>query len=138
MKKKIIALLGVTALVLGLFAGCGNEAQQMTESATDVSTSAEMTTEQSTTAAETTSVAANDVNANVDDTADFITEKEATDIALKKVPGAKETDVRIHMDRDDGIDIYEGSIVYDEMEYDFEIDAKTGKVLEWESESIYD
>lgn len=52
--------------------------------------------------------------------------------------GASEKDLRIHKDVDDGKDIYEGSIVYNEREYEFEIDAVSGDVLEWDSESIYD
>jgi len=33
---------------------------------------------------------------------------------------------------------YEIKIVYNEIKYEFDIDASTGKILEWESESIYD
>ena len=57
---------------------------------------------------------------------------------LAKVKGAQESDVRIHLDEDYGRQIYEGSVIYEEMEYDFEIDASTGKILEWEAESVYD
>lgn len=136
MRKKIIALLGVTAVVLGLFSGCGNKTtQQMTEQATNVTSNTEMTTEQSTTENVTTAVKREDGTNSAND---FIGEEKVMKMVLEKVPGAKEADVRIHMDREDGVDIYEGSIVYDEMEYDFEIDAVTGKILEWESESIYD
>ena len=41
-------------------------------------------------------------------------------------------------DRDDGRTVYEGSFYYNEMEYEFEIDAATGNVTEWDVESIYD
>lgn len=68
----------------------------------------------------------------------LISEKKAGKIALKRVEGASEKDLRIHKDVDDGKDIYEGSIVYNEREYEFEIDAASGDVLEWDSESIYD
>lgn len=67
-----------------------------------------------------------------------LTEEEAIKLVLAKVPGAVESDVRLHRDRDDGRDIYEGSLVYEKMEYDFEIDANTGTILEWEKESVYD
>lgn len=63
---------------------------------------------------------------------------DAKKTALSKVKGATEKDIRIHSDYDDGRQIYEGSIVYNEMEYDFEIDSETGKILSWESESVYD
>lgn len=67
-----------------------------------------------------------------------ISEAKAKKIALKKVSGATEKDIRIHLDKDDGRVIYEGSIVYNDREYDFEIDAVNGDILEWEEESIYD
>lgn len=63
-----------------------------------------------------------------------ITEVEAKKIALAKVPDATENDIRIHLDYEDGIQVYEGSIVYGGMEYDFEIDASSGTILEWEQE----
>ncbi len=64
--------------------------------------------------------------------------EDAKKTALSKVNGATEKDIRIHYEYDDGRQIYEGSIVYNEMEYDFEIDSETGKILSWESESVYD
>lgn len=63
---------------------------------------------------------------------------EAKKTALSKVKGATEKDIRIHSEYDDGRQIYEGSIVYKDMEYDFEIDCETGNILSWESESVYD
>lgn len=63
-----------------------------------------------------------------------ISEEEAIKLALEKVPGASEKDVRIHLDHDDGKTIFEGSIVYEGVEYDFEIDADSGVILEWERE----
>ena len=41
-------------------------------------------------------------------------------------------------DRDDGRMTYELEFVSGEMEYDFEIDAESGSILEFEKESIYD
>ena len=58
--------------------------------------------------------------------------------ALSKVKGATEKDIRIHSEYDDGRQIYEGSIVYKDMEYDFEIDSETGNIISWEAESVYD
>ena len=66
-----------------------------------------------------------------------IGEAEAEEIALAKVPGA--TDVlKMKLERDDGRLKYEGTIIYNEMEYDFDIDAYSGTILEWSAESIYD
>lgn len=62
--------------------------------------------------------------------------EEATRIALDKVPGATEQDIRIDLDYDDGRQKYEGDIIYEQMEYDFEIDANTGEVIEWSEERI--
>lgn len=66
------------------------------------------------------------------------TEAEIKNIALAKVPGATTNDIRLELDRDDGKLKYEGKIIYQGMEYDFEIDAYSGAILEWESESVYD
>ena len=62
--------------------------------------------------------------------------EEATRIALDKVPGATEQDIRINLDYDDGRQKYEGDIIYEQMEYDFEIDANTGEVIEWSEERV--
>lgn len=67
-----------------------------------------------------------------------ISEADAKKIALEKVPGATESNLRIKTDYDDGIMKYEVKIVYNEIKYEFEIDAATGTILEWESESVYD
>ena len=63
-----------------------------------------------------------------------LSKEEAKKLVLKKVPKASENDIRIHLDYDDGMAVYEGSLVHDGIEYDFEIDANTGSILEWEQE----
>lgn len=65
-------------------------------------------------------------------------EDEIRAIALAKVPGATEKDIRLELDRDDGKLRYEGKIIYEGMEYDFEIDAYSGAIQEWEAESVFD
>ena len=45
---------------------------------------------------------------------------------------------KIKLDRDGGRMEYEVEIVYNAMEYDFEIDAYSGNIISWDSESIYD
>lgn len=67
-----------------------------------------------------------------------ISEEQAKKTALDKVPGAGDRDIKIHLDEDDGKAVYEGSIIYEEREYEFEIDANSGKILDWEEESVYD
>ena len=63
-----------------------------------------------------------------------ISQDEAVELALERVPGATAQDVRIELDRDDGRYKYEGEIIYNNTEYDFEIDANSGTILEWSEE----
>ena len=63
-----------------------------------------------------------------------VSRDEAMQIALERVPGAAEQDVRIELDRDDGRFKYEGDIIFEQREYDFEIDANSGEILEWSEE----
>lgn len=58
---------------------------------------------------------------------------EAKQLALDRVPGATEQNMKIELDYDDGYYKYEGEIIYNQKEYEFEIDANTGTFLEWES-----
>lgn len=67
-----------------------------------------------------------------------ISKEKAIKIVLKKVPGAVRKNVRIKLDRDNGKKVYEGSVIYKKIEYEFEIDAANGNLLEWDKESIYD
>lgn len=59
---------------------------------------------------------------------------DAMRIALERVPGATAQDTRIKLDLDDGRYKYEGEIIYNNIEYDFEIDANSGTILEWSEE----
>ena len=68
-------------------------------------------------------------NANV-----AVSRDEAVKTVLGKVSGAAEQDVRIELDCDDGRYKYEGDIIYNGIEYDFEIDADSGRILEWEED----
>ena len=63
-----------------------------------------------------------------------ISQEEAVKIVLDRVQGATENDVRISLDQDDGRQIYEGEIYYNQTEYEFELNAQTGEVLEWSEE----
>lgn len=64
-----------------------------------------------------------------------ITAEEAKELALAQVPGATSDDIReFETDTEDGATVYEGTIVYGGMEYEFEIDAYSGSFLSWESE----
>lgn len=63
-----------------------------------------------------------------------VSREEAINIALAKVSGATENDIRIELDYDDGRYKYEGDIIYERVEYDFEIDANSGEVISWGEE----
>ena len=81
----------------------------------------------------TTSQSTN-TNANVK-----ISEATAKQTALARVSGATEKDIyEWKLDYDDGRPEYEGKIIYGGTEYEFTIDANTGKIIEWDMESIYD
>jgi len=68
-----------------------------------------------------------------------ISEKEAKEIALKKLPEANESNIReFKKDYDDGKLFYEGKIVLGKTEYELEIDASNGNVVKWEKDSLYD
>ena len=68
-----------------------------------------------------------------------VTEATAKKTALAQVSGATEANIiKFKLDMDDGRWEYEGEIVYNNMEYDFTIDANTGSIIEWDVESVYD
>ena len=69
---------------------------------------------------------------------DEISPDDAVKIALEEVPGAKETDAHVREDFDDGIKQYDVTIIYEKVKHEFEIDAKSGTILERDSESVYD
>ena len=68
-----------------------------------------------------------------------ISEEEAKNVALSQVPGAEESHiVKFRTDYDDGRLEYEGTFIFEEMEYEFEIDGYSGAIRDWDAESIYD
>ena len=69
-----------------------------------------------------------------------IGKEKAEEIALEKAGlRASEADyIKIKKDYDDGRYTYEGEIYAGSYEYEFEICAETGRVLEFERDSIYD
>lgn len=67
-----------------------------------------------------------------------ISEEAAKNIALERVPGASYSNIyKFKLEFDDNRWEYEGKIIYDSYEYEFEIDANTGNILKWEVESIH-
>ena len=66
-----------------------------------------------------------------------LTAEQAKQVALAQVPGATASDIYgFEADYDDGRMQYEGTIVYNGMEYEFEIDGYSGSIRSWESERV--
>ena len=60
-----------------------------------------------------------------------ISESEAKEIALRQVPGAENADVtKCKQDFDDGRKEYDVEIIFEGYEYDFEISADNGRILD--------
>lgn len=69
----------------------------------------------------------------------IISETDAKKLVLARVPGASDTNFKkFNLDFDDGRYEYEGELVYNNIEYEFEIDAYSGNFRDWDAESIYD
>lgn len=64
----------------------------------------------------------------------LISEDEAKAIVRAKIPGAEF--VEFYLERDDGIDQYEGTAHLDGYEYEFEINAASGIIIDWDKERI--
>ncbi len=68
-----------------------------------------------------------------------ITEEQAKTTALEKVPGATAENIReFKTDRENGRMEYEGKIVYNDREYEFEINAETGEIISWDEGPVFD
>ena len=111
------------SMLLLITAGCSDaENAEFEKNETAIAAGNEVETSQE---SETAEAAANE----------DIGEAKAKSIALKKVPGAAETDI-ISFERDvEGGHIeYDGEIYYNGIEYEFEISAADGSVLSWEAD----
>ena len=123
MRKKLIIFF-MAAMVMTVGAGCSSGDDDTAQQSTTASTAAQTTASVQTTAAAQQNV---------------IGDAKAKQIALDRVSGAKESDLtKFHLETDDGRQVYEGEIRYNDKEYDFEIDAVSGDVVNWEEDSIYD
>ena len=60
-----------------------------------------------------------------------VTMEQAQALIQSKVPGAPLEDIRIWEERDDGRTYYEGELFYNNVKYEFEIDAQTGIIFDW-------
>lgn len=77
-------------------------------------------------------------NTKTSDADTALSEAEAKQAVLSRVPGASETDIREwELDFDNAHPEYEGTIVYNGTEYEFTVDATTGTITEWDTESVH-
>lgn len=60
-----------------------------------------------------------------------ITLEEAVQLVLDRVPAASSEDVRIQLEEEDGRQVYEGEVICNRAEHEFEIDAATGDFIQW-------
>ncbi len=65
-----------------------------------------------------------------------ISYEKAKSIVLAKIPGA--TIVKLKLEKDDGIYVYEGEAILGNYEYEFEINASSGVIIDWDKEHIDD
>ena len=66
---------------------------------------------------------------------ELVSEENAKGLVLTIVQGASEKDIKkFSKDFDDGKWHYDIEVVYNKMEYEFEINAETGEIISWESE----
>ena len=65
-----------------------------------------------------------------------VSEEKVRQTVLERVPGASAENIFLHLEWDDGRLEYEGELIYDNMEYEFKIDAYSGAVTEWEAEQF--
>ena len=133
--KKLLVLLLALALVL-TFTGClaqpvgTNNAASPALSQQDTQAETEVVTE-SPTQAPTEAPAKSQTKEE-----EKISEKKAKEVALEHA-GLKEADVTalfVELDYDDGILRYEVDFHHGGYEYDYDIDAKTGKVLSYDKD----
>ncbi|BDU83072.1 PepSY domain-containing protein [Clostridium perfringens] len=63
-----------------------------------------------------------------------VNSEEAKKIMLNKVPGAKIT--KFEFDSDGKIKKYDGTLIKDNIEYEIDVDSKTGEIIKFEKENI--
>ena len=135
MKKKLLVFMVITTLLI--MAGCSSTPAE--DQTTDDQQATATEEVQEDTAADTTQ-AEPAAATQADAAAEGISEQEAKEIALNHA-GFKESDVeftKVNKEMDDGVWQYEIEFVAGEMEYDYDINAETGDVMSFDSESVYD
>lgn len=126
-------MIGTSFLVIGLLAGCSNpeavpvqpENQLVTQEGTEPINVTDGSIKESGTVGEAKSaLEGNSTTSNT--TENMITEGQAREVALKQVPGGKI--LAIDKDFNDLVPNYDFTIVKDNMEYEFEVNAYDGSI----------
>lgn len=126
MKKKVFVFAGVLCMTAMFMVGCGSQTPAANQEASEPNAQTQSSSAQSETAPE--SAAPQTVQSTSENA------EAAAKAAALKDAGIDEKDVlaiSIHKEYDDGRMLYEGEIIYGNTDYDFEIDAQTGDILEW-------
>ena len=63
-----------------------------------------------------------------------ITQDEAIKIVINQISGVSQQNIFIQSEQENGKYIYEGTVIYNCIEYDFEIDGSSGQIIEWNQE----
>lgn len=135
-KKRILLTCMIVLVIIFCLAGCGDDSQNsMGNLQSNVNnTPAESTVPGSEAYSQGNNHGENkNENSHHEHNGGDIGAERAVEIAVAKVPGATAADVtEIERDHDHGRVEYDGQIIYNGYEYDFEIDGATGNVLKWE------
>lgn len=141
--KKIAAYIFISALMATLFTACGSKQNDITPSAeattpatSEASATSELSAASEAPAASEPAVASDTPAAS--NSNDIISKEKAKSIALQDA-NLKESEIskfHIELDRDDGIRKYDIEFHSGQQEYDYEIDAQSGKIIEKDVEAI--
>lgn len=64
--------------------------------------------------------------------------EEAIEVLLIMVPGATQENIHMKLDVEDGMNVFEGEVIFEGKEYEFKISADTGEVISGEEDSVND
>lgn len=71
---------------------------------------------------------------NSSDNTSIISLDEAKKLVLERIDGANSDHISIYHEYDDGVQLYEGEVYYQNKEYEFKINATTKEFIEWSVE----
>ena len=63
-----------------------------------------------------------------------VSEDQVKSLVQQKVPGAPADDIHVWQEQEDGRPRYEGSLSYNNIYYEFEVDSQTGVILDWNAD----